>query len=63
MTWGAHWRELARLIGVDVPSWKHGAFDYLESEGLQFCTHFGLDNAMEMARQRWAARKASTRLH
>ena len=61
--WGSDWRATAALIGIDVPAWKHGAFDYLESEGLRFCTHFGLDNAIDIAREHWRKRKDRTPLH
>ena len=50
-------------LQFDVPIWKHGVFDYLESEGLRFCCDFGTENACEMARARWAARKHTTTMH
>jgi hypothetical protein len=60
--WGK-WRETARLFRLDVPIWKHGAFDYLESIGLRFCIDFGTENAMPMARAKWQEQKQRTTLH
>ena len=61
--WGQRWRTTARLFHIDVPIWKHGAFDYLESIGQRFCVDFGLENAMEKARADWATRKHKERVH
>lgn len=55
------WRETARLLGLRVTGWRARAFDYLESNGLRFCAHFGTDNAVEIARKHWRERKARRR--
>jgi hypothetical protein len=56
------WRRTARLIGLVVSGWRARAFDYLEAHGQRFCVDFGTDNAIEKARQHWAARKKRKRV-
>lgn len=51
------WRDIVKWIGISVPTWKHGAMDYLESRGKKFCVDFGTGNAIEMARKDWISRK------
>lgn len=51
------WRDLARMICVKVPAWKVPAFDYLTRAGLRFCVDFGVDNAVDKAREHWRNRR------
>jgi hypothetical protein len=52
-----NWREMAKLINLDIPIYKIGAFEFLTSIGKRFCLDFGTDNAIEIARAEWIKRK------
>jgi hypothetical protein len=42
-------RETVRLLTIPCTRLQLYACEYLEQQGLKFCVHFGLDNAIEKA--------------
>jgi hypothetical protein len=60
---GKEWRETVRLIRMEIPVDKEPIFDFLESEGLRFCVHFGIDNALAVAVAHWNATVHKRTIH
>ena len=49
--------ETLRRLGIRLGPKQYKAGRYLESRGKVFCVDFGYENAVELARQDWRARR------
>jgi hypothetical protein len=54
----SNWRRLAGMIRLRVTDHRViRACNYLEARGNKFCVDFGVENAVECARQDWRTRR------